>query len=126
MTPDLPPSETAGPVLDPRVIRPVTIPILVSSLANLIAGYLWFLASCLGIFVSAPLLVLAAFELWTFTRASRLGAEELRRRVTLLGLLELVAGVFNLVSLVCATVALLSLDKVERRLRGLEPSDGPT
>jgi len=120
-----PPPEPAGAGLDPRAIRPVTIPILISSLANLVAGAVWFFSSCFGFFVTAPLLVLATFELWTFARATQLRPQELTRRVTVLGICELVAGVFNLVSLICATVALLNLGKVGRRLgvtgRGASP-----
>lgn len=115
---------SSGAALGGRALRPLTVPILVSATANLLAGYLWFLASCFGPFISAPLLVLATFELWTAVRTPR-EPEDLRRRATTLGLLELLAGVFNLVSLVCGTLVLLNLGRVERNLRGHEPPRPP-
>jgi hypothetical protein len=112
----------AAELLDPKAIRPLTLPILASALANLLAGYLWFFASCFGIFLSAPMLVLAAFEIWTFVRAPQLRPDELIRRATVLGFFELLVGVFNLVSLVCGTIVLLNLGKVRSRIGGAAPT----
>ncbi|HVS12667.1 MAG TPA: hypothetical protein VMV46_01990 [Thermoanaerobaculia bacterium] len=118
------PQAPAANLLDPKAIRPITLPILISALANLLAGYLWFFASCFGIFLSAPMLVLAAFEIWTFVRAPQLQGEDLIRRATVLGLFELLVGVFNLVSLICGTVVLLGLGKVRARIGAAPRHDG--
>lgn len=99
-------------------LRPVTVPILVSALANLVGGYLWlFLSSCLAIFLTAPMLVLCAFELIFFARAPQMAGRDLDRRGTALGVFEVILGIFNGVSFVCGILVLLNLMKLRDRLQ---------
>lgn len=118
-----PVSGATAPEIGPRgltaaELRPVTVPILVSALANLVGGYLWlFLSSCLAIFLTAPMLVLCAFELIYFARAPQMAGRDLDRRGTALGVFEVILGIFNGVSFVCGILVLLNLMKLRDRLQ---------
>lgn len=116
LAPPPPPAGSSG--LSAADLRPVTVPILVSALANLIGGYLWlFLSSCLAIFLTAPMLVLCAFELIFFARAPQMTARDFDRRGTVLGVFEIILGIFNGVSFVCGILVLLNLMKLRERLQ---------
>lgn len=97
-------------------LRPLTAPVLVSALANLVAGYLWFTV-CFGVFLTAPMLVLCAFEFIYFAQASRMPHSDLVRRTTALGIFEILIGVFNGVSLVCGILVLIQLNRFQDRGR---------
>ena len=114
---ELPPLPGAPvPVPVAARLRPVTIPVLVSALANVVAGYLWFSGSCLGIFVTAPMLVLGAFEFIYFAQAPKMPPADLQRRTAALGIFEIILGIFNGVSLACGIVVLINLNRVRAGL----------
>jgi hypothetical protein len=113
------PIPRAGPSgLTAAELRPVVVPILVSAIANLVGGYLWLiLSSCLAVFLTAPMLVLCAFEFIFFARAPQMTARDLDRRGTALGVFEIILGIFNGVSFVCGILVLLNILKVRERLQ---------
>ena len=75
------PPPPAGPSgLTAVDLRPITLPILISAIANLVGGYLWLiLSSCFAVFLTAPMLVLCAFEFIFFARAPQMSARDLDR-----------------------------------------------
>ncbi len=94
-------------------LRPLTVPVLVSALANLVAGYLWFFfTACFGVFLTAPMLVLCAFEFLYFAQAPRMSREDLVRRTTALGAFEVILGVFNGVSFLCGIIVLVNVNRI--------------
>jgi hypothetical protein len=116
--PPPPAGPPAGPSgLSAAELRPVTVPILISAIANLVAGYLWLiLSSCLAVFLTAPMLVLCAFEFIFFARAPQMAARDIDRRGTALGVFEIILGVFNGASFICGIVVLLNTMKLRERL----------
>lgn len=111
----LPPTGPSG--LTAAELRPVTLPILISAIANLVAGYLWLvLSSCFAVFLTAPMLVLCAFEFIYFARAPQMTARDIDRRGTTLGVFEIILGIFNGVSFVCGILVLLNTMKLRERL----------
>lgn len=101
----------AGPALGGVSLKPVTVPVLVSAVANLIGGYAW-LTTCFGIVLTAPMLVLCVFELIYFATAAQMTRGQLMGRGRAIGICEIVVGVFNLVSLVCGVVVLVHLGRM--------------
>ena len=103
----------ASPAVDPE-LRTVTVPILVSAIANLVGGYLWF-TTCLGIVLTAPMFALCVFEFYYFAKAPQMSRAELDRRGSAIGIFELIVGLFNGVSLVCGILTLIALGKLKTR-----------
>ena len=112
------PPPPAGPSgLTAVDLRPITLPILISAIANLVGGYLWLiLSSCFAVFLTAPMLVLCAFEFIFFARAPQMSARDLDRRATTLGVFEIILGIFNGVSFVCGILVLLHVMKLRGRV----------
>lgn len=112
----------AAEVFDSRSLRGLNIPALVSAVANLLAGFVWFHLACLGFFVTTPLLVLGAFEVIFFARSPQMRADDTLRNATVLGVFEILLGIFNLgVSLVCGILVLLQVGKLRPTLAGAPP-----
>jgi hypothetical protein len=115
------PSQPTGPqtpVLEDtpdRAVRSLRAAVLTSAIANLVAGYLGFFGTCFGVVIFAPMVVLAAFELLLFLQAPSMATSALERRARVIGVFEILLGVFNLVSLLCGVVTLLEVGKLRER-----------
>lgn len=80
--------------------------LLISAIANIIVGLCWFMTFA-GIIVAVPLWVLCVFEFKY--RAKLISSPDPRRlcdAMLTLGILEIVAGLFNWVTLVCGILVL--------------------
>ncbi len=110
MNHDLPaPLSHPTPSPRPATVRRIVWPVLPSAAANLIGAYLW-LMTCIGVILTAPLLVLCLFELLYFYRAPSMNDEKLDRRGRVIAAFEILIG---------ATTALLGFVTVAHAFLGV-------
>lgn len=135
------PATIPGPPADtsPSTSRAAVWPVLPSAAANLIGAYLW-LMTCIGVVLTAPLLVLFLFEVVYFVRAPAMVLEELDRRgrviaafeiligatSALIGLLTVANAVLGLVSVVCGIVLVVRLRRYTAARRAQHRTTRPT
>ena len=92
----------------------VVVPILISAIANVVLGLAWLGVTFGCAFpVSIALWVLCIFEFMLYARADRLPPAQLAAKAHTLGILEIIAGLFNLVSLVCGIIVLINASKLK-------------
>ena len=84
----------------------IKICVLVSSVGNILAGLIWISTLC-----AAPIgiaqIVLAIFEIIYFAQADSKPRHTALSQAKLFGILEIVSGIFNLISLVCGILVLV-------------------
>jgi len=105
-------SAAIAPVFDypPMVL---TVPIVISAVWNLMTAAGWaFLVPCIGLFVAVPYVILAIFEISTFTQAATMPPRVLYDRCGWLGGFQIVAGLTNLVPVVCGILLLAYRDRL--------------
>lgn len=92
----------------------IIAPLIVSAIFNILLGLFW-ISTCIGAIVGVPMIVLAIFEFIAMGKANsghdRAGTVSM---VQVIGVLEIIAGLFNLVSLICGIIVLINLNN-ERR-----------
>lgn len=94
-------------------ISGVTVPLLISGIANIVVGLLWLGATFGCAFpISIGLWVLAVFEFMLYASAERMPITKLGRQAHTLGIIEIVAGLFNTVTLVCGIIVLVHASKL--------------
>lgn len=108
--PPPPPAVTTARTPNSSSLSSVTIPVLVSAIANILSAYFW-LATCIGVFLTAPMLALCIFEFIFYAKAPQMTPQQIRERGTTLGIFQIVIGLFNLVSLVCGIILLVNLGR---------------
>ena len=91
----------------------ITTPLLISAIGNIVIGLAWF-STCFGIVVAIPMFILCVFEFIVYAHASRTNRENLKSWAILIGILEIVVGLFNLVSLICGIILLIHASKLEQ------------
>ena len=97
----------------------LTVPIVVSSVWNLMTAAAWaFLVPCFGFLIAVPYCVLAAFEIATFQRAQSMAPRELYDRCGWLGGFQILLGIANVLPVVCGVLLLAYRD----RLRDYQPA----
>jgi len=85
----------------------ITIPILVSAIANLVVGLFWFI-TLVGIVIAIPMFALAFAEFNLYSNATRLRRQRLAAKAQTIAVFEIFAGLFNLVSLACGIIVLIN------------------
>lgn len=95
----------------PTTRSSVTIPILISAIANIIFAYLW-LATCVGVIFTAPMITLAIFEFIFYAKSPQMTNDEFVSRATTLGVFEILVGLFNLVSIICGIIVLIHTSRI--------------
>lgn len=91
----------------------VKIPLLISAIANIVLALFW-LATLIGIPIAIGLAVLSVFEWKAYADADQLSLPALANRAQLLGICEIVGGLFNTVTLVCGILNLIQSSKLRK------------
>lgn len=94
----------------------IRIPMLISAIGNIIVGLVW-LTTCFGIILTVPMVLLCIFEFLLYARADDLPENELASKAQVMGILEIVVGLFNLISLVCGILVLIHANKLRSRMQ---------
>ncbi len=112
------PQSQAAPPRAPGVNRPpvgwVKVPLLVSAVSNLAIGLAW-VSLCVTAPLGIGLWVLCAFEFRLYGELEEIDGKEAARRAHTMGIVEIVCGLVNFVSLACGIVVLIESGKLERR-----------
>ena len=96
-----------NPAAYPAQLEPgIKICILISGVANILSGLFWTSTVC-GAIVGVPQIVLAIFEFVFFAQADKKPVHEALDQAKVYGILEIVSGLINLVSLVCGILVLV-------------------
>ena len=97
-----------------RYVSPagITAPVLISAIGNIVVGLAWA-ATCFGIVLTIPMVILCVFEFSLYAQAGRLPPPTLARKAKTLGIFEVIVGLFNLISLVCGIIVLINAGKIE-------------
>ncbi len=69
-------------------------------------GLVWISTLC-GVVIGVPQIVLAIFEILFFAQADKKPLDAALSQAKLLGILEIVSGLFNLISFVCGILTLV-------------------
>ncbi len=107
-------SAATAPVFDypPTVL---TVPLVISAVWNLVTAALWaFFVPCIGLFVAVPYVILAIFEISTFTQAGTTPPRVLHDRCGWLGGFQILVGLTNLVPVVCGVLLLVYRDQLRQ------------
>jgi hypothetical protein len=91
----------------------VVVPMLVSAIANVVMRLVRIATVC-GMPIGIGMIVLCVFEFLFYAHHEELPPANFLDRAKTLGILEIVAGVFNLVSLVCGILVLIHAGKLRR------------
>lgn len=89
-----------------RLHSGVPICVLISGLANILFGLAWTLMLC-GAVLGIPMVVLAVFEFIYFAQANSKPTDDAANQARILGVLEIISGLFNGVSLICGILVLI-------------------
>ncbi len=92
----------------------IMIPIVLSAIWNLVMGMV-YISTCIGIIIGGPMMILALSELQTYSNARAMRRRELADRAQLLGVLEIVAGLFNGAGIVFGVLTLVGASQIGRR-----------
>jgi hypothetical protein len=113
--PTPPPSPSVGP---PGII---TIPLLVSGIGNMVGAVFW-LCTCFLFFLAAPLIILGVFEFLNYSKINNRQVFASQSSIRTLAILEIVAGLINLIALVCGIIILVNIGRVDLNAwKGLPP-----
>jgi len=91
----------------------VTVPILISGIVNVLAGLFYF-ATCYGIVLAIPMIVLCVFEFVFVSNAPRMHPREVASKAQTLAVFEIIVGLFNIASLVCGIIVLANASNLTR------------
>jgi hypothetical protein len=95
-----------------RSIASIKVPILVSAIANIVVGLVWLSTGC-GVVVTVPLVVLSVFEFMLWAKADEMAGREFAAKAHRLGVIEIVAGLFNTATLVCGILVVVNASKLK-------------
>ena len=84
----------------------IKVCVLISGIFNILVGLLWTSTLC-GAVIGVPQIILAVFELVYVGRADKMPFHDAIRQGKLLGIFEIVSGLFNLISLICGILVLV-------------------
>jgi hypothetical protein len=91
-----------------------SITLLVSAIFNIVFGFVW-LATCFGVVLTVPMIVLCIFEFSLYNQVDSLSVEDLAKRVKGLGIFEIVVGLLlNIPSLICGIINIITSDQLRR------------
>jgi len=91
----------------------VTMPVLISAIGNILFGLIW-LVTCYGIVIAVPMVILCVLEFNLVSNASRMRPGELASKAQTIAVFEIIAGLFNFVSLVCGIITLVNASSLAR------------
>ena len=84
----------------------IKVCVLISGVWNILVGLFWISSLC-GAVIGIPQIILAVFEIIYFAQADKMRLDKALRQGNLLGILEIISGLFNVVSLVCGILVLV-------------------
>ncbi|GAB6165628.1 hypothetical protein JCM19992_16280 [Thermostilla marina] len=93
------------------------IPLLISAIANIVVGLIW-LATCFGVVLTVPMVVLCIFEFKAWAEADDMPLDQLIDHAGNLAIAEIVVGLFNTATLVCGIILAIQSSKKRRRYFG--------
>src|SRR5262245_29446670 len=88
----------------------VWVPILISAIGNVAVGLLW-VSTVVCLPVGIGMIALCVFEFLFYSKVDTLHPREVLSKANSLAILEIVAGLFNLISLVCGIIVLINIGK---------------
>lgn len=98
-----------------RVPTGVTVPLLISAVWNCVVG-LACLSSCVPLPLAVPFVILCIYEFKLYGKADGLTPQSLASQAHTLAICEIVAGVFNVVSLPCGIIILINVSSLNRNI----------
>lgn len=96
-------------------ISGITTPVLISAICNIIVGLFW-LSTCLGVVLAVPMFIMSLCEFIFYATADPDRPKEAASNATLIGWLEIIVGLFNLVSFICGIIVLINASKVKAKV----------
>lgn len=93
----------------------VMTPLQVSAIANLVVGGLYVLSLC-GSFIGAGLVILGFYELKLHKEARRHSPAVFLEKASQLAIFEILAGLFNIISLPCGIINMIQTSKLKDEL----------
>jgi hypothetical protein len=93
----------------------IKIPLLISAISNVILAIVWT-STCGGVIFAVPMVILCVFEFILYSKADRIHPEELAANAQVIGIFEIIVGLFNWISLTCGIIVLIQVSKLRSRL----------
>lgn len=109
-------ADPGPPVSDyPPVI--LTAPMIVSACWNVFTAAGWAISGiswlpCIGLFIAVPYALLAMYEWSCFMKAPDMTPRDLHHRCGVLGVLQIVLGIANIVPVICGILLLAYRDRL--------------
>ena len=94
-------------------------PVLVSAIGNTVFGLFW-LFTFFGVVVAVPMFVLCIFKFMFDARAGRWRPAQIASEARALGVLEVLIGIFNLISFICGIIVLVNASNFDKKHRRSE------
>ncbi len=99
-------------VVDESTRRAISTQMLVAGVANLAFGLL-YVSTVIGAVIGVPMFALGLCELLNHSKIDSLDADQLKSKASLYGTLDIIAGLFNLVSLICGILTVAKSGNVK-------------
>lgn len=101
----------ASSEVNERELNPgIKICVLISGIADILLGVFWITTIC-GVVIGVPQIILGIFEITFFSQVDGMPIRTAKKKANNLGILEIISGLFNLVSLVCGILVLIFVSK---------------
>ena len=84
----------------------IKICVLISGIGNILLGLFW-ISTLIGVVIGVPQIVLAVFEFIYFAQADKKPLDDALSQAKIIGILEIVSGLCNLISLVCGILVVV-------------------
>ena len=97
----------------------IITPVLVSAIGNTVFGLFW-LFTFFGVVVAVPMFVLCIFKFMFYARAGRWRPAQIASESRALGVLEVLIGIFNLISFICGIIVLVNASNFDKKHRRSE------
>ena len=91
--------------------------IMISAIGNIIVGLIWAY-TCIGIVLTIAMIAVCIFEFMLYTKIDDLPDSVVASKSHTMAIVEIVMGLFNLVSLVCGILNIIHASKLTRVSRG--------
>jgi hypothetical protein len=82
--------------------------------ANIVVGLIWA-ATCFGIVLTIPMVILCIFEFALWSQADSLSPRQVGGRAKTLGIFEIIVGLANTPTLICGIIVLINSGKLADR-----------
>lgn len=97
----------------------IVTPVLISGIVNAFTGIVWL---CLMPPIGAAMIALSVFEFLHFSKAGRMTPIACANNAFIIGIFEIIAGLFNLVSLPCGIIVVIYASGIKKSATPVPPA----